>query len=108
MALDKKHTRMHDIWEIRVGKRMSAGVQPEGVAVMAPRGFGTVARNVYVPNDKAMEGRVMTVHFRSKLFDVMVVSMYCHVGDRAVERQRKTERLYDWCRQLHTRCRCGC
>ena len=99
-ALMQWQTSTHDVWELKVSKRAGAGAQPEGVAIMAPKGFGSIARNVYAPQAKDMEGRILAVHFRNHLFDILVVSMYCHVGDRSVERQRKTERMYDWCRHL--------
>ena len=93
----------HDVWESRVAKRKGPGSQPEGVAIWAPRGWNRIARAVYVPSDVSMEGRAMAVRFHDGLMDVMIVSVYCHVGSRDVGLQRKTERIWQWCRQLRSK-----
>ena len=83
------------IWESRVRHRPGAGAQPEGVLVMAPRGMEDCVKSVMVATGKGLEGRGIAVHFVQKAYDVLVVSLYCHVGNKEVEKQKYTEKLWN-------------
>ena len=59
---------------------------------MAPRGMEECVKSVMVAAGKGLEGRGIAVHFVHKAYDILVVSLYCHVGSREVEKQKNTER----------------
>ena len=87
------------MFETRVTKK-PRGYQPEGCAVLAPRGMSRIVKGVYTPTHRDLEGRGLAVRFSRGLFDLVVVSMYCRLGDRDPQNRIKTERLWNWLRRV--------
>ena len=102
LALSVYSSGMHDVWEQKVRHSGTVGSQPEGVAIMAPRGLRRIQKEVWTPTDRALEGRGLAVRFSDGDFDLMVVSIYCPVNTRDKTKQRLTEKLWIWVRQLRT------
>ena len=92
-------TEEHDVFEVRVQKK-ARGYQPEGCAVLAPKGMKSITKKVMTPSDKVLEGRGIAVRFSRGLFDLTIVSVYCPSGDRDPGNRKRTEKLWAWVRRV--------
>ena len=101
-SLQQLRVGTHDIWEARVSKK-KLGAQPEGVMVMAPKGMSSLAKGAYAPSEKGLEGRGLAVRFAQGQYDVMVMSLYCHVGSKEAAKIRMTEKLWNWARMVKSK-----
>ena len=102
-SLSQWQTDDHDIVEAKVAKKLKArGPQPEGVLFMGPKGVMKLCRKIMVPNDPELQGRAIAVWIARGPFDICFVSMYCPLGDRDVQNQKRTEKLWNWMRMIKT------
>ena len=91
-GLQQCTTTYHDVYESRT-RRRGKGCHPEGVMILGPRGSSKIVKKVMTPRGKDLEGRGIAVWYSRGLYDVCMVSMYCPLGDRNPENQRKCEKL---------------
>ena len=89
-------TEHHDVVEARVRKKKQGGPQPEGVLIMIPKGMLKISRKILVPTNAELEGRGLMIWFSRGLYDLTLTTIYCPLGDRDVQNNRRTERLWQW------------
>ena len=94
-GLQSYSTSFHDVYDSRVRKKGKGG-QPEGVMILGPKGSSKIVKKVMLPRDKDLEGRGLAVWYSRGLYDICMVSLYCPLGDRNPENQKKTEKLWNW------------
>ena len=63
---------------------------------MLPRGMLGEAKQVLTLATTGLEGRGLAVHVSRHLYDVCFVTVYCPLGDKEVQNNKKTEQLWQW------------
>ena len=81
------------VWEFKappMGKnKKDAGHQPAGLAFMATKGWRQYVKQIILPKDEHMKGRIAIMHFSGFGGDIAFVIVYCypmqhpHVGKNA-------------------------
>ena len=91
-ALQQWRTDYHMIYEVKVPKNYR-GHRPDGVLVMVLLGVMSIVTKVLVPKEKAIEARGLAVRVSRGQYDLCLCTVYCPLGTRDPDGQRKTEKL---------------